>query len=178
MNRLVLAAAALLLVAAPYAAQAQQPQAEGQQEVEPLSVDRIDPHFVWVAAQTGMAELQLSQLAARQAKSQDVVDFGRTMVEHHGELNQRLIQLAQQLGLQPPQELSPEQLLDLTVLASAAGADFDALYLSGQVRRHEEAVQLYRFIAENGLNEEVRAFAETTLPRLEEHLEVARVLAR
>jgi putative membrane protein len=55
-----------------------------------------DTKFVKEAADGGMAEVELGQLAASKASSDDVKKFGQRMVDDHGKANDQLKQLASQ----------------------------------------------------------------------------------
>ena len=52
-----------------------------------------DRKFVEDAAKGGMAEVQLGQLAAQKAQSDDVKKFGQRMVDDHGKANDKLKQI-------------------------------------------------------------------------------------
>ena len=189
MNRITVAAAGLLLTAAPYTgvhaqqAEGQQQQQMqqtqgGQQQVELMPTAQIDPAFAYVAAEGGMAEVQVSQLATQQSKSQQVMDFAQRMIQDHTQTNQQLLQIAQQVGAPVPEGPGPKHLLMANALAMKEGAEFDEAYIKGQIRDHQETIDLYRFAAENARNEQLRGFAQSTLPALEEHLQMARQVAQ
>ena len=57
-------------------------------------VSAADRHFMDKAAQGGMAEVELGQLAEQNASSQEVKDFGKRMVTDHSKANDELKQLA------------------------------------------------------------------------------------
>jgi putative membrane protein len=53
-------------------------------------------------------EARLGELAQQQAKSTEVKDFGQRMVEDHGQANDKLKQIAEQKGIELPQDLSED----------------------------------------------------------------------
>jgi len=61
-----------------------------------------DKKFVMKAADAGMAEVQLGQLALTQAGSDEVKQFARRMVDDHGKANVELTQLAKSKGITLP----------------------------------------------------------------------------
>ena len=61
------------------------------------------------------------------------------------------------------------------MLSGADGEKFDKRYAeSFGVKAHEDTVKLFKDAAANAKDPEVKAFAQKTLPKLEEHLTMAR----
>jgi putative membrane protein len=50
-------------------------------------------------------EVQFGELAQEQAKDEQVVQFGQCMVQDHGQANEKLKAIAEQKGIELPQEL-------------------------------------------------------------------------
>lgn len=164
-------AAAVVLMAAPALAQdAQQPQAQA----EPMQVAQEDLDFAAEAAQGGLMEVRLGELAQQQGKAQAVKDFGERMVQDHGAANDKLKQIAEQKGIELPQDLAEEAQATLEELQQQQGAEFDQAYIDEMVSDHEEDVAAFEDYVENAQDQDLRAFAEETLPTLREHLEMAR----
>lgn len=67
-----------------------------------MKVTSDDKKFVMKAADAGMAEVQLGQLALTQAGSDEVKQFARRMVDDHGKANVELTQLAENKGITLP----------------------------------------------------------------------------
>jgi putative membrane protein len=72
-----------------------------------LKVASEDKNFATKAAEAGMAEVDLGQLAVRKAGSEEVRQFARRMVEDHNKANAELMQLAQskEISLPAPHSL-------------------------------------------------------------------------
>ncbi len=63
-------------------------------------------------------------------------------------------------------------------LAAKNGADFDKEYISMMVSDHEEDIEMFNKEAQSTKDDaDVRSFASSTLPKLEEHLQKAQQLA-
>ena len=77
-----------------------------------------DKDFVHSALQGGMAEVQLGQLAAEKGSSDDVKQFGQHMVADHTRLGEEMKQVAQQLGVQDPKDVSKKDNDDFQAEAS------------------------------------------------------------
>jgi putative membrane protein len=63
------------------------------------------------------------------------------------------------------------------MLESKQGADFDKAYIHDMVRDHEEDIAEFRREAQNGRDPDVKAWAQKTLPTLEQHLDNAKQVA-
>ena len=61
-------------------------------------------------------------------------------------------------------------------LSRLSGAQFDQAYAKAMVEDHEEAVALFEAQTKNGRDAAVKEFASKTLPKLRDHLEMARKL--
>jgi putative membrane protein len=150
-------------------AQQQQPAQAGEQQ----QLAQQDTEFATKAAEGGLMEVRLGELAQQQAASDAVKEFGQRMVEDHGMANDQLQQIAQQKGIELPQEMSDEgqQLYD--ELQQKSGEEFDQAYMDEMVSDHEEDVEHFQQYAESGQDPDLTGFAEETLPVLEEHLQLA-----
>lgn len=137
-----------------------------------------DREFLMTAAQNNLLEIQGSQLAQERATDDRVREFARMMLSDHTGATQRLQQIAAQKGVQPPVSLTGTHESRLEQLRDASGQEFDSMYVQQVgVQAHEQAVSLFQRAAEQAQDPEVRSFAQSTLPVLEQHLEEARELA-
>lgn len=136
-------------------------------------LERAERRFVEKAALGGMAEVQLGQLAQQKAQSEQVQQFARRMVADHGKANEELKQVAGAKSVQLPTELDRSHRRDIDKLQKLSGADFDRAYMKHMVDDHKEDVSDFRKQAKSGKDPELKAFAEKTLPTLEEHLKMA-----
>jgi len=171
LRHLLAGVAVVALMAPPVLAQdTQQPQAQADQ----AQVAQEDQDFAIEAAQGGLMEVRLGELAQQQAKAQAVKDFGQRMVEDHGAANGKLMQIAEQKGIELPQDLSEDAQQTVEELQQQSGAEFDEAYMDEMVSDHEDDVAAFEDYVENAQDQDLRAFAEETLPTLQEHLELAK----
>jgi putative membrane protein len=137
-----------------------------------------DQEFIKEAAQGGTAEVKLGELAQENASSPAVKKFGRRMVEDHSMANKQLTGLLNKKGTPlAGKELNREQKENYDRLSKLHGAAFDRAYIKDMVKDHKEDVALFRSAAKNLKDPDLRAWAEKTLPTLEEHLRMAEGLA-
>jgi putative membrane protein len=132
-----------------------------------------DHKFVMEAAMGGMEEVQLGQLAAQKASDPDVKNFGQHMVDDHSKANTQLMQLASQKGVTPPTTLPADKQKDMDKLNSLSGAAFDKAYMSMMVKDHKKDVAEFQKESKSGKDSDLKSFASTTLPTLENHLKMA-----
>ena len=179
MPRLLLATAsvmALLACAAPAWAQSNELSASGP--IDPAAnanpaaqLPSADQAFVEEAAKGGMAEVELGRLAQEKASDQEVKDLAQLIVREHEQANQRLKTIAQAKGVEQLGGLDAAHLQMRDQLQAMSGADFDRMYIEGQVADHEKAVVLFEQQAQSGQDPELKAFAAETLPKIQAHAE-------
>jgi putative membrane protein len=133
------------------------------------AADASDRGFIMKAAEGGLAEVKLGELAQQKATAQDVKDFGKRMVDDHSKANTELQQLAQNKNIEVPTELKGEQKEHYDKLAKMSGKDFDRAYIKHMVKDHDEDIAEFKKEARDGKDPDVRNWASKTLPTLEEH---------
>lgn len=163
------AAAALLIPALSFAADDAASPAAGS--AAPLS--STDQRFVQKAAQGGLAEVQLGQLAAQKAASQQVRMLGEQMARDHGQAHTELQRLAASKGIGLPKEPSEEHREKLADLQEQSGRDFDRSYTDFMVKEHDKDIEEFEQQSENGSDPQLKAYAAKTLPVLRAHREHA-----
>jgi putative membrane protein len=136
-----------------------------------------DEHFVREAAQAGLAEVKMGEIVAKNGQDQSVKDFGQRIQADHTKANEELMKIASAKGLSAPTEISAKDNQMIEHLSSLNGAEFDAATRKHAVMAHEKAVRLFKQASENAKDPELKAFAQKTLPTLQEHLDMAKRLA-
>ncbi len=159
-----------LCLSAPLA-QAQQSRTSRQAQRGQFS-DK-DYRFVQSAAEGGLEEVQLGQLAQQKGVSQAVRSFGERMAADHGKANNELQQLASQKGAALPSQLSHSENSTLRHLQNAKGADFDKAYARDMVSDHKKDIREFERAAKDVSDPQLRAWIQQTLPVLEQHLTLA-----
>jgi len=137
------------------------------------NLSAADKHFVNEAAEGGIAEVELGQLATNKASNQKVKDFGQKMVDDHGKANDQLKDCASKLGISLPDHPSAMQEAEKAKLSAYSGAHFDKAYMAGMLKDHRADIAAFKKEAAGGQNPEIKQFAKSTLPTLEEHLRLA-----
>jgi putative membrane protein len=149
-------------------------QQQSEQQADQQQLGEQDRTFAMDAAEAGMLEVRLGELAGENGESQNVKDFGQKMVDDHTQANDQLKEIAQQKQIELPQELSEEGQQHVQDLQQLSGAEFDREYTNLMVADHQKVVDLFEQQASDGQDQELVTFAEDTLPTLQEHLDQAR----
>jgi len=137
-----------------------------------------DKMFVTKAAQGGLAEVQMAQLAQQKASSDDVKKFAQSMIDDHTPNNEQLMKLATAKGLTPPTDPNAMQQKKLTQLQGLSGAKFDKAYVNVQVMAHSMMLKEMQKEARSGKDADLKSFADQTVPTVEHHLSMAQGLKK
>lgn len=140
---------------------------------EAKKLDSSTEHFMKEAAQGGLAEVTLGQMATSQAESKEVKDFGQRMVTDHSKANEELKKLAALEGVTLPTKMDDNAQATQQRLAKLSGAAFDRAYMEEMVKDHRKDVSDFQQQASRGDDPEVKNWAAQTLPTLEKHLDLA-----
>ncbi len=135
-----------------------------------------DKAFVQKAAQGGIAEVELAQLAQQKTSNADVKQFAQKMIDDHTPNNEQLVKLASAKGLTPPSEPNVMQQKMLAHLQTLDGAKFDRAYINGQIKAHTMMEKMFSAEESKGKDSDLKGFAEQTLPVIEQHLSMAQQL--
>ena len=164
--------AASVALALPFAATA-------AQEKDSQGGTPTDAGFYQNATGANVAEIELSQLALKQASSAKVKQFAQHMVDDHTKANEKLESLRNgdkdySTTTAPP----PDDQKDINALKLLNGQAFDSPYAKVMVAGHEKAVAIFEVEAEKGSNPALKAFAKETLPTIRQHLKMAKALPK
>jgi putative membrane protein len=162
MKKIIFSFAAILLVSslAPYAIGSEKSEA--------------DQRFVNEAAQGGMMEVELGQLAQKNASSDQVKQFGQEMVTDHTKLNDELGNAAKRDGFQVPTEPSAKQRVQIQSLSKVSGKEFDSRYAQLMVKDHTEDLAAFKKAKSTTGKPELKKAIADAIPVIEHHLEMAK----
>jgi putative membrane protein len=95
------------------------------------------------------------------------------MVDDHSKANDQLKQLASQKGVTLSDKLSPAKQKDVDKYNKLSGAAFDRSYISHMVADHKKDVAEFQKESKSGKDSDLKSWASTTLPTLQDHLKMA-----
>jgi putative membrane protein len=138
------------------------------------SMDPADNDFMMKAAQGGMAEVDMGNMASSKATNADVKKFGDRMVTDHSKANDELKQLAATKGVSLPTDVGDEHKKAMDEMSAKSGKDFDKAYMDDMVKDHEKDVAEFQKASKNAKDADLKSWATKTLPTLQEHLKMAK----
>lgn len=134
----------------------------------------MDTKFVKDAAEGGLAEVDLGNVAKSNGTNDAVKQFGDKMVTDHGKANDELKSLAQQKNWTLPTEPKAADKAKKDRLSKMNGAQFDKAYMRDMVQDHQKDVKEFEKCASSCKDPDLKAWAAKTVPTLQDHLKMAR----
>lgn len=134
-----------------------------------------DADFVVNAADGGMLEVQLGQLAQTNGMSNDIKELGKHMTEQHTEANEELKKLAATKNITIGTILSDKAQGRYNDLAKKNGADFDKAYAEMMVKDHKDDLDEFQKESADGKDADIRSWAKGMLTVLQDHLHMAEI---
>lgn len=132
--------------------------------------EKKDSEYAVKAADGGMLEVQLGQLALSNASTESVKALGKMMITDHGKANNELKALAEKKEIVLPATLSNDSQKKYDDLASKSGVDFDKAYSEAMIKDHKEDIELFKKEAEKGNDPDLKEWAAGKISTLEHHL--------
>jgi putative membrane protein len=157
--------------------------------------------FAWDAALINLEEIRLGEVAQSNSDNAAVQEFGRHMIRDHSKMNERLMKIAADEGLQLPDtntfyvqvtapeekpatemlEETPQQKLldaqlDVQHLASLTGSDFNQAYADAMVKGHAQAIQKFEDASASIQDKSLNKYADKGLKSIRHHYEMAQQL--
>jgi putative membrane protein len=139
---------------------------------EAMTAGATPATFVEHAAQDGMTEVQLAKIALEKSNNDQVKQFAQKMEHDHTQANEQLASIAKSKGLTVPTKLDAKHEAMVKNLSAKSGKAFDAAYAQHMAKDHAKAVALFQ-AASKSSDPDIAAFAQKTLPTLEDHKQLA-----
>ncbi len=145
----------------------------GSAEKSASNVSAADHTFVKKAAEGGLAEVELGNLAKDKASSADVKQFGDRMATDHGKADDQLKDWAKKENVTLPTQLSAKDKATRDRLSKLSGDAFDKAYMQEMVKDHRKDVAEFQKESKAAHDPDLKAWAGQTLPTLQDHLKMA-----
>lgn len=136
-----------------------------------------DESFMMSAAQAGMVEVKLGELAAKKATQEKIKQFAATMVSDHSKANRELQAIAMKNGVTLPTKLDAPNKSKVDKMSKLSGEQFDKAYVAEMVQDHEKVAAEFEQASKTAQNLELKSFAATTLPVIKTHLKHIKAIA-
>jgi putative membrane protein len=129
-----------------------------------------DENFILAAAQGGMTEVKLGELAAQKGTRSDVKAFGQMMVKDHTAINGDLKALAAQKGVILPDSLDAKHQVMVDKMAALTGSEFDAAYVADMRKDHKMDAKEFQAESAKTKDADIKVFVDKSIPVVGEHL--------
>ena len=131
--------------------------------------------FITDAIQGDNSEIMLGQMAEEKGGSQQVKDFGKTLVADHSTAKAEASTVAKALGVTPPDTPMAEAKEEQKKLSTMSGDGFDQEFASYMVTDHKKDIQEFQDQVK-GNDGQTSALASKQLPVLQKHLKMAQTI--
>jgi putative membrane protein len=153
-----------------------QTSSQGSSQPASNQTTKADQRFLTEAIQGDLAEVNMGKLAQQKGQGDDVKHYGQMLQQDHGEHLQKAQQMAQHLGVSPPNNPNTKQQEIYAKLEKLSGAAFDKEFKQAMVKDHQEDIAKYKKEAKS--KGPLAEFAQQTVPTLEKHLQHAQALGQ
>jgi putative membrane protein len=152
--------------------------ADVNDKVRHMQGPKDSKEFAMKAAEDGMLEVKLSQLAQQKAQSQEVKRLAQQLEQDHTQANNELMAAAKQKNIDLPSDLKGESAEHYQAFQKLEGKDFDNAYLLHNVKDHLKSIMMFQNEAQSGTDQDIKAWAAKTLPNLQKHAGHIRTVAQ
>ena len=136
------------------------------------TVSNPDRDFMLAAAQGGMTEVKLGELAAQKGMRNDVKEFGQRMVKDHKAINDGLKALAAQKDVTLPSSLDAQHQEMVDKMAALTGSAFDDAYIANMIKGHKQDAKAFKAESAETKDADLKSFLEKSIPIVDEHLKL------
>jgi putative membrane protein len=136
------------------------------------TISPADKDFILAAAQGGMTEVKLGEMAAQKGVRDDVKGFGQRMVKDHTVINGDLKVLAAQKEVSVSDSLDAEHQGMVDKMAALSGSEFDDAYIAAMIKDHKGDAKAFKAESTKTKDAEVKGFVDKTTPVVAEHLKL------
>jgi putative membrane protein len=132
--------------------------------------------FLVEAMRSGLAELQLGELATQRSYDPRVRDYGEKLKRDHTAQATEIERMLAPLNVEVPEEPGAEALAHRARLERLSGQEFDAAFIEMMIAAHTEAIEKYGAQTHANPDRALADFASKSLSMLREHLATAQSL--
>jgi putative membrane protein len=141
-----------------------------------LVIDQEDSIFAVRSAAINLTEIELGQLAIKNARGKRVKNFGWLMVKDHGKANTKLIAIAQVKKLTLPTKIDTTEQNKFTQLAKKFGNDFDKAYIAMMMENDKNDLKEFTVASTKIQDPDLKSYAKKTLPVIQKHLDAVNAI--
>jgi putative membrane protein len=133
--------------------------------------------FILGCSQESQFEVEVARQALTKAQNPQVKQLAQQIVQDHQQSRQRLQQVARELNVDIPEQLSPMHQQILQIYSSVPAEQYDKWFATMTQAHHAKALIANRAVAQIAQNPQVKQFAEQELTMLSKHYDQAQQAA-
>jgi putative membrane protein len=130
--------------------------------------------FLKKAIEGNFAEVSMGDLAQKNGQGDDVKAYGKMLSTDHAAANQRALEAAKGLGVNPPSEPNAKQKADYEKMSKMSGAAFDKMFATHMVADHKKDIAEY--MKASKVKDAAGEYASGQIETLRKHLDAAKSL--
>jgi putative membrane protein len=140
----------------------------------------VDFNFVAQANLGAPFQIASGRIAEEKATNANIRDYAHLMVVSHKPVVDALDAILQRERVTAPPNTLLQGAYDAMIASLKAdrAATFDRDYVEGQLDYQKGNAALFRYEIQNGIDPDLKEFAQHTLPKIEDHLQRAMKLAK
>jgi putative membrane protein len=159
------------------------PDLPGQSRLDRLqqrtdNVPFTDSHFIRETTQHNQLEIKIGQLAARKSDNDQVKKFANEIVQDHTQLGQQLQKFSTKQELGAGSKLDHSEQAKYDKLEKASGTEFNHEFAKCMIKGHAKGISHFEKAAQSATDPALRSFAQQALPKLRQHMQMARDVAK
>ena len=136
--------------------------------------DKPSETFLKKAIEGNFAEVSMGDLAQKNGQSDDVKSYGKMLSTDHAAANQKALDAAKGLGMNPPTGPNAKQKADYDKMSKMSGAGFDKMFATHMVADHQKDIAEYKKATKN--KDAAGEYAAGQIDTLQKHLDTAKSL--
>ena len=136
--------------------------------------DKQSETFLKKAIEGNFAEVSMGELAQHNGQSDAVKSYGKMLSTDHTAANQKALDAAKGLGMNPPSGPNPKQKADYDKMSKMSGPGFDKMFATHMIADHQKDIAEYKKAAKN--RDAAGEYASGEIDTLQKHLDAAKSL--
>ena len=136
--------------------------------------DKPSETFLTKAIEGNFAEVSMGDLAQKNGQSDEVKSYGKMLSTDHAAANEKALDAAKGLGMNPPTGPNAKQKADHDKMSKMSGAAFDRMFATHMVADHKKDIAEYTKASKT--KDAAGEYASGQIPTLRKHLDTAKSL--
>ncbi len=104
--------------------------------------------------------------------------FAQRMIDDHTKMNDQMKPVAQQLGVDVPDQISKRDRATMAKLQALSGSAYDQAYIKDMVKDHKQDLSDFQMEASSGQDQTVKDAASQGSKVIAQHLQMAQQMAK